>query len=403
VQALELVTKYPSFLRINPNDGALEMFLDHHSLSSFRMCEAKFVEEILNQQHPRGARYWALEFGLWVHDCLALFYDAFKRTKNPPIIDDWVKQCIALWDAYDLDFYKPDPLKLAKQLRTDEKKHKSFGGREGAAAFLIHYYAFYMNQRFSIVATEVSFGRRLEVLLGEFTINNGTPRYDEVREEIQRYAYYLWESCNYDHGHERDHWLFAEQQVLARYAPFKVRCYLTGRIDLLVDNGYKIGPVDHKTTGTFDGYEANDFDPHEGITGYIYTTNHILGTEFPNELHKICRDGWIFHISTNATDAPRFKATPIVKTPQQLEDFRLRQVSTCKSILDVLISWRVANWNTNICNNIYNRPCPYHELHRQPLEQREAMLKQFYEIRPAWDAEFPPDHKKNKKEEPTIV
>ena len=43
----------------------------------------------------------------------------------------------------------------------------------------------------------------------------------------------------------------------------------TGRIDLLVDNGTKIGPVDHKSTACFDGYESNDFDPHEGITGYI--------------------------------------------------------------------------------------------------------------------------------------
>jgi hypothetical protein len=315
------------------------------------MCEAKFEEEILNSQYTKAERYWSLEFGSWVHDCLEAFYHAFRITGIAPEVDTWTKYSLKLWDAYDLSYYKPDPLKLVKDYRTDEKKYHAFGGREGAAAFLIHYYAFYMNQRYRVVATEISFGRKQEVLLGTFEI-------------------LLPVSENLTH-------------IL------RVRCYLTGRIDLLVDNTYKIGPVDHKTTASFDGYESQDFDPHEGITGYIYTINAILGTQFPDNPHKICRDGWIHHISTKSTDEPRFKATPINKTPGQLEEFRLRQLRTCKKIVE-LLNGETADRNTNICNNIYNRSCPYRELHRQPTEQRQGTLRQFYEVREAWNPEKPP-------------
>jgi hypothetical protein len=320
-----------------------------------RMCEAKFVEEILNSQYGRGERYWSLEFGAWVHDCLDIFYKEFKNTGLPPELDPWVEKGTNLWDTYDLDHYKPDPKKLVKQYRTDEKKYHAFGGRAGAAAFLIHYYAFYMGQRFRVVATEVSFGRGREVLLGEF-------RYPRFTNEASDLIVESWDI---------------------------VRVFLTGRIDLLVDNTYKVGPVDHKTTATFDGYEHNDFDPHEGITGYIYTTDALLGLKYPDNPHKVCRDGWIFHIATNALDVPRFKATLITKTPQQLEDFRRRQVRTARRILDCMITG-VADWNTLVCNNIYNKPCPYRELHRQPPVQRDATLSQFYEIRTSWNPEHPP-------------
>lgn len=364
----ELASKYPQFLVWNEAEGVLEMYLDHHSLSQMRMCEAKFMEEIVECIHPRGARYWSLEFGVWSHDCLDVFYDAFKKTGQPPDMQEWTKHGLKLWDLYDLDYYKPDPLKLTKNMTTDEKKYHAFGGRQGAAGFLLHYYGFYMNQRLRVVATEVSFGRGREVLLGEFKIP----------------------PTIYSEG-------FESQEDWYKYAWLTVRVYLTGRIDLLGDNTYKIGPVDHKTTARFDGFEHNDFDPHEGITGYIYAIDRILGTQFPDNPHKVCRDGWIHHISTNATDEPRFKATLINKTPQQLEDFRKRQLRTAKRILEV-ITGDVPDMNTLVCNNLYNKPCPYKELHRQPTEQRLGTIKQFYEIRPAWNPEKPPSLQRKKTE-----
>lgn len=360
-----LAAKYPMFLNWNTTEDCLEMYLDHHMLSQFRLCQAKFVEEILNCQSLRGGRAWSLDFGLWVHDCLDSFYKSFKDTGNPPLIDTWTPEGLALWDYYHLEDYKADPLKKVSELKTDEKKYHNFGGKQGAAAFLIQYFSFYMNQRFRVIGTEISFGRGREVFLGTFLY------FAEINDGGEWY----------------------------RFIPITVRVYLTGRIDLLVDNTYKIGPVDHKTTARFDGYEANDFDPHEGITGYIYTINEILKLRFPENPHKICRDGWIFHISSNISDSPRFKPTLITKTPQQLEEFRLRQLSTAQAMLDVVIGERQPYWNTFICNNIYNKPCQFRELHRQPPMQREATLKQFYEIREAWNPERPPQDKKKAKPE----
>jgi hypothetical protein len=363
----QLALKYPQFLAWNESEGVLEMYLDHHSMSHMRMCESMFIEEITNCIHGRGVRYWSLEFGVWVHDCLERFYDAFKKTGQPPELDPWVNYCLELWDLYDLDYYKPDPLKLVKNYRTDEKKYHSFGGREGAAGFLIHYYGFYINQRLRVVGTEIAFGRSKEVLLGSFRF----PRYK------------WWE------GPEGEDDLVVESWD-------KVNVYLTGRIDLLGDNTYKIGPVDHKSTARFDGYESNDYDPHEGITGYIYAINEILKKRFPDNPHKICRDGWIYHISVNALEETRFKATLITKTPQQLLDYAARQLRTARRILDVLTG-QTPDMNTLVCNNIYNKPCPYRELHRQPTEQRLATIQQFYEIREAWNPEKPPSLQRKKE------
>jgi hypothetical protein len=37
-------------------------------------------------------------------------------------------------------------------------------------------------------------------------------------EEIRRRAYELWEQCGYQPGHEHEHWLNAEQEILSRYS-----------------------------------------------------------------------------------------------------------------------------------------------------------------------------------------
>lgn len=36
-------------------------------------------------------------------------------------------------------------------------------------------------------------------------------------EEIRRRAYELWEQCGYQPGHENEHWLSAEREILSRY------------------------------------------------------------------------------------------------------------------------------------------------------------------------------------------
>jgi PD-(D/E)XK nuclease superfamily protein len=348
---LEMAERFPHFLRLEKETEVLcprvQLFLDHHTLSTYRLCPAKFVEEHLYHLRLPGKRYWSLEFGLWIHDCLASYYDYFKKKSCPPPLDEFLDVGKQLWINYKLEEFKPRTNVLVKDYWTDEKKYHLLGGLEGALRLLVQYYAFYMNQRMRVVATEISFGKNEEVYLGSFV--------DPITNSL-------------------------------------VECFLSGRIDLLVDNGYKIGPVDHKSTARFDGYESDDYNPHEGITGYIYAIDRILKLRFPDNPHKICRDGWIFHISFQDYD-PRFKPSLISKTPQQLEEYASRQVRTFRNIFELLTSssyedlHKNTTWNTMACNNIYNNQCTMRELHRQPTEQRNGTIKQFYQIGTPWQPE----------------
>ena len=379
----QLVAKHPHIFALAP-DGVLEMYCDHHIMSTLRVCEAKFYEEQLAHLGGRTSRYFSLEFGIWLHNCLDNYYYHFKEFGGPPDLDPWIATALIEWEMSDMDSFAPAPGTLTKEMRGDQKKYYDLCKHEPRAAItklLIQYYAFYMHQRMRVVDTEISFGRAREVPLGSFT----TFEYAKT---------VLWKSSE------------GIELVDEEHNPTDVRCFLTGRIDLLVDNGTKIGPVDHKSTARFDGYESNDFDPHEGITGYIFAINSILAANADPQsnggairIPQICNSGWIHHISL-ADSEPRFKPTPIYKTNQQLEEFRLRQLRACRRIYELasssekLESYGQVEFNTQACNNLYNSACPFRELHRQPFVQREGTISQFYEIKPAWN---PTDMKRETK------
>jgi len=369
----ELIKLHPHIFALAP-DNVLEMYCDHHMLSTMRSCEAKFYEEQLAHVGSKTQRYFSLEFGQWFHECLECYYGCFKTTGAAPVLDTWVVAALALWHEYDLDFFAPLPGTKTADMYGDAKKYYNlckWDAKGAITRLLIQYYAFYANQRMRVVDTEISFGRAREVPLGQLLVKG-----------------------------------------------YPVRCYLTGRIDLLVDNGAKIGPVDHKTTARFDGYESNDFDPHEGITGYIYAINSILSDNaearssgsdkyaYPTGIPQVCLSGWIYHVSL-ADDEPRFKPTPVYKTHQQLDEYRLRQLRTFRRIYELatasqkLENYGAVEMNTGLCNNLYNSACPFRELHRQPFSQREGTITQFYEIKPAWNPAAPPVKRAKHEEEVT--
>lgn len=339
----EAAVKYPQFIKL-AEDGALEFYLDNQMLSTLRLCEQKFVEEYMECLHGRGVRAWNLDFGLWYHSSVEWFYKYFRRGKRINATR-WLRYAGHLWNSMDMDYYQV----------AEPTKYKNLGGREGALALLGEYYCYYFEQRMRVIATEIYFGRGKEVLIGEWTARTiRTPEMD-IDE--------------------------------------KVRCYLTGRIDLLVDNGYKIGPVDHKTTARFDGLEYTKFNPHDGITGYIFAINRIMGERFPEfaRTGKLCQSAWVFHISTSSPKPPalRFKTTQIDKTPEQLEEYRLRQLRSFQKLYQLVVEGTTPDWNTNACPNIYNRPCPHKVLHEAPARERSQIIQTHYERRKPWNPEEP--------------
>lgn len=298
-------------------DGVAEMYLDHHSLSTFRSCEAGF--ELSMMANIKGKhKSWNLEFGILYHKMIEEFYIA--QRDNVFDIDAWLAQAVRLWQEAELD----------NQFE-EHKMYKVLGGLYGFIAMLGQYANHFAVEadRLRVIGIEITFGKKKEVPLGEFKVVDN----------------------NY---------------ILGFNTP--IRCYLTGRIDFLMDNGSSIGPLDHKTTAFFKGNPANSYDPQEGMTGYVFATKFILESRFPELLagRKVDRIWMNFaQITPDADALKRFKRVPVFKTEFQLEEYRKRQLRTFHKIYDMVIGGERPDWNTAVCNNMFHNECQYRNLHRQ--------------------------------------
>lgn len=398
------------WIKYDDETNTIELFLDHHMLSWARMCEAGFFFEHILQVRPNYGKIpatkqliidgqsvrvydtnfqgikkytenrkpWFLDFGEYLHYMFELFYTSFIHLdKENYVFDNLLKtdqECLNLqdfleigrkvWDIMDMDWYK------TSTNPQDTKKYEEVGGFTGVIRLLTEYYVYYMDLRIRVVDTEIIFGYNREVPIGEFFVSEP----------------YNWLTKNPCRGDE--------------LRSFTVKCYLVGRIDLLIDNGRKIGPVDHKSAHRFDGNEADKFNPQDGITGYIYATRCLLQTNYPKYFDKgrESLSGWIYHISATDTPEPnknsrskgktkqdRFKCTTIDKTPSQLEDFKQRQLSTFKRVCELLFNNKTPEWNTLVCNNIFGRPCQFREIHRQSSEEWEHIIKDHFVIGKQWN------------------
>lgn len=319
------------------DDKTIELFLDHHSLSTFRMCEAHFELSHIKQLGSRGRQPWPLAFGIVFHKAVEYLYTSKAIDKFDP--NHLVRYASAMWDEAGLDYYK------------DHKTYQALCGKAGFIALVLQYTSFYSgeSERLRPIATEIAFGKAREVPLGDFG--------------------YISPSGDI----------------------YKVRCYLTGRIDFLMDSGTAIGPMDHKTSAFFKGDPLANYEPQEGMTGYIYATQYIIQKNFPELAAKRRLDRmWMnfIQVKNEPDNNKRFKRIPLFKTDYQLAQYRLRQVSTFKQVFDLVISGRPADWNTSVCNNYWHQPCTFKNLHRQGSEAAQlVILGQDFEVKPEWNPE----------------
>jgi len=371
------------WIKYDKATNTVEMYLDNYLLSNSRICEGMFYLEHLLWIEPKyqtdgttvqvgtETKYirkpWFFDFGEYIHWCLEQYYKYIKLNSRPPVISEWLINCEAKWKAMRMDEY-------ANSIsESDVKKYEEVKGWQGVAGLLTQYYAYYWDIRLRIIDTEITFGYNKEVLIGCFEIIIGN------------------NPCDFNPR------------------PLIIYCYLTGRIDLLVDNGNKIGPVDHKTTHKFDGYEHEDFNPHDGICGYILAMHDILKKYQAEGLTQIpqCNGGWIYHISScspgqpidkSKKPGPRFKTTPVDKNDEQLEDYKARQLSTFKRIAELLFNNKTPEWNTSACNYMFFRKCKYKPIHEQPSSQWPKIINDFYQIGKPWDTR---EHSSKEEKEET--
>ena len=340
------------WVKYDSQNKIVDLFLDHHMLSTLRTCEAKFVLEHILNIRPKGHKAWSLVFGTWLHSCLELYYESLK---NEQVIDinEFLAHGNKLWLLLKLEDYK------------EEEKFEKLGGREGALSLLTQYYAYFTGLRMRVIATEITFGFDREVPLGSFTL----PFFTEN--------------------------VYIEQHDTLHAKHVQFNCYLTGRIDYLADNGYKIGPVDHKSAAYFRGDEAQKFNPHDGITGYIYATNKIIEKFYPKYKAEGRRSlsAWVHHISTATPSknrktgevGPRFKVTSIEKDEAQLEEYRLRNLETFRRVVTLLFNNKQPEWNTSTCGFMFGYPCEYRPIHETNSDQWTRIITDHYQVTEQWD------------------
>lgn len=322
-------------------DGVVEMFLDHHALSTFRQCEAAFELSMMANLRP-SRKSWNLEFGIVFHKMIEDFYE-LKR-KNEFDLTAWLAQAVTYWQQYQME-----------EQFSEHKMYKTLGGVFGFVTMMAQYSEHFANEvdRLRVIGIEITFGKKREVPLGAFTASPSLS--------------------------------FGAQHTT-------IRCYLTGRIDFLMDNGSAIGPLDHKTTAFFKGDPSSTYDPQEGMTGYVYAVNKIMQQEEFKPLlanRKVDRI-WMNFAQVSPQDDPlkRFKRVPVFKTDWQLEEYRQRQLRTFHKIYDMLILGERPDWNTSVCANMFHSDCQFKNAHRQNTASAMLnILKTDFSIQAPWNPE----------------
>jgi hypothetical protein len=136
---------------------------------------------------------------------------------------------------------------------------------------------------------------------------------------------------------------------------------------------------------------ANEYDPQEGMTGYIYATKKIVEQRFPElltgrEVNKIWMN--FAQLTPEADFHKRFRRIPIYKTPFQLEEWRKRQLRTFHKIYDMVVLGESPDWNTSQGCKLFNYDCQYKRLHQQNSSSNMlTILQADFNVGKAWDTE----------------
>lgn len=332
------------WLKINPEDQVLEIFLDHHALAMYRACPAHFYLTMVEGRKHKGGQ-WSLEFGSLFHSVLEHYYKNFRKSDYKVL--DTMKLGVDLWYAGQFDNYKEIP------------NYKILGGLEGFKVLMSLYFSRYQseNERLRIIATETYFGKAKEVPL-------------QIEPTI--------------------------------YAPF--RLYYSGKIDLLVDDGVNIGPMDHKTHGDFRGKDPNEFYTiQDGMTGYVYASKYMVRDVLKLDVMSRRTNSILMnHVQIKQAKelVNQFSRIRMHKTDAQLEQWQTRQIATTRDIVNMLLGiyqpirlepW----WDTSHCNNWFHRECIYKGVHRNSPENQLVILDTDFEVKPIWNPESRDEGYKN--------
>lgn len=319
-------------------DGVIELYLDNHMMQTFRMCESRGYLDFIDGYQSKAGHFWALDFGTCVHKMIEIYYQNYRDPKFDVL--NWAgNQAAEYWNYMNMDELYNDKSPYF------HKNYNLLAGFMGFSQLLLEYAQQYHsdNERFRVIGTELYFGKDKSVFLG---------------------------------------------QVSDRQNNF--RLYLCGKIDILVDDGSNIGPMDHKTASAFMGKNPIvNYEVHEGMTGYVFATKKLLKnilktsgrdeSEFLRDEYlstRTCSKIWMnfIQVKPEKLSNDRFKRCPLFVTDYQLEQYRLRQISTATRILDLLLNPDMLPIrNTMVCTNYMHYNCTYQGVHRQNSKESELI------------------------------
>jgi len=328
------------WLFLDPNNS-LSLVVDNHLLSTHRSCAEAFMLQHVRGYQPKpgygvpNERRWYLDFGIVFHTMMEKYYKHF-RENNFNVLEWASEQSWVIWNKANIDgIYSKHPEYIA------------IGGFKGFVGLLLQYAHRFTpeNEKLRIIGTEVSFGKDKEVLL-------------------------------YQNG--------------------DISIYLAGRMDVIVDDGYYIMPMDHKTVGVFRGDPSDRYIIDEGPTGYIYALNSIL-PHYAVDQHPLKRKCSRILMNAIQKSIPakdpmdRFKRFVMLKSEDQLIAYERRMINSCLDLLLNLsrfIKGDSVSRDTSHCTDWYHGKCAFFDVHRQASREGEqATLGNGFVRLPIWDTE----------------
>jgi len=342
VDALHLLLeKYQlPWLRYDHEIGKFVLVVDNHLLSTHRTCADAFMLMHVQGHHPKpgygvpNLRRWYLDFGLVFHKMMESYYKEFRNEKFDVV--EWSTRSWIHWDKMNID-----------GLYAQHPEYQQIGGYKGFVGILLQYAHRFKaeNEKLRILGTEIAFGKNREIVL---------------------------------------------------YENERIIICLAGRMDVIVDDGFFIMPMDHKTTGTFKNDPLDRYIIDEGPTGYIYALKKILPKYVPEE-YIMKRDCHRILINMIAKNPPvkdtmdRFRRLCIWKTDEQLALYEQRMIVDCENLIKDLARFSdgvpVAR-DTSHCTNWFFGKCMFFDVHRQnDLSGEQTTLSNGFVRLPIWDTE----------------
>jgi hypothetical protein len=308
-------------------DGRWQFFIDHSTLKDFMMCEEYFEYRHVALIKPRGKGSVSMNVGSWWSRTLENIYTYIQQHG-----DISLSQCqLISADAWN---------ELRMNDLKDQKQFKDFGGHNGAIVMIDDYYTAHITddiRRLKIISAESGFGLKGEIPIGS---NN------------------------------------------------MVVVYWVGKPDLVILDGRRLCPFDHKSVSRIDGDIHGRYKPHPQIAGYIFATRLLaqqakLDVTVDRAIVNVCSRKAPSENPRDGKKRPRFVRTLVSYNEYELREWQLQTLDKVTRMRHAIEHGDFL-WNENMCSNMYFKPCPYRALCSQPENVRPVIIQGNYDRAERW-------------------